>query len=171
MALSKRKTLALVPGLLKKIINEDMWRERVIQQTGELARFTSFADFLTGAPLAGLGEDIRMVRHVCVDDPEALDALDRVLQRPPSVHPAVDNIHSTERPSGTSSTRALRRLRKDRPDLHAKVLDGSLSPHAAMIEAGFRIRTITVPLDPVRAAATLRRYFDLNELIHAWEER
>ena len=32
----------------------------------------------------------------------------------------------------------LRRLRKDRPDIHARVLAGELSPHAGMIEAGFR---------------------------------
>lgn len=49
------------------------------------------------------------------------------------------------------------KLRKDRPDLHAQVLAGELSPHAAMVEAGFRKRTITVPLEP-GAAATLRRH-------------
>lgn len=31
----------------------------------------------------------------------------------------VDNIHTHERPSGTSKDAALRRLRKDRPDLDA----------------------------------------------------
>ena len=36
---------------------------------------------------------------------------------------------------------ALRRLRKDRPDIHARVLAGELSPHAGMIEAGFRKRS------------------------------
>jgi predicted DNA-binding ribbon-helix-helix protein len=29
-------------------------------------------------------------------------------------------------------------LRKDRPDLHARVLDGELTAHAAMVEAGAR---------------------------------
>jgi hypothetical protein len=33
---------------------------------------------------------------------------------------------------------ALARLRRDRPDIHARVLAGELSPHAGMIEAGFR---------------------------------
>jgi hypothetical protein len=42
------------------------------------------------------------------------------------------------RPTGTSRATALRRLRKDRPDIHARVLKGELSAHAAMIEAGFR---------------------------------
>ena len=34
----------------------------------------------------------------------------------------------TQKPDGNSSSAALRRLRKDRPDLHAKVLGGELSP-------------------------------------------
>jgi hypothetical protein len=42
------------------------------------------------------------------------------------------------RPDGTSAAAAHRRLRKDRPDLHARVLAGELSPNTAMIEAGFR---------------------------------
>jgi hypothetical protein len=41
-------------------------------------------------------------------------------------------------PTGTSAAAFLRRLRKDRPDIHARVLAGELSPHAGMIEAGFR---------------------------------
>ncbi len=75
----------------------------------------------------------------------------------------VDNIHSdssNSRPSGTSQTAALRRLRKDRPDLHAQVLAGDLTPHAAMVVAGFRKRTATVPaerLAHLEALAALRR--------------
>jgi hypothetical protein len=74
------------------------------------------------------------------------DAEDRANQRPAHVHIKrdVDNnetdIHV--RPSGISRAAALRRLRKDRPDIHARVLAGELSPHAGMIEAGFRKRTV-----------------------------
>jgi hypothetical protein len=39
---------------------------------------------------------------------------------------------------GNARQQALRRLRKDQPDLQAKVLAGELSPHAATIEAGLR---------------------------------
>src|SRR5262245_6274034 len=35
---------------------------------------------------------------------------------------------------GNSPSYALARLRKDRPDIHARVLAGELSPHAGMIE-------------------------------------
>jgi len=82
----------------------------------------------------------------------------------------VYNIHEVpieERPSGTSAKQALRRLRNQRPDLHSQVLAGEKSPHAAMIEAGFRKRSITVPLDVSDAARILARHFDVTELIRA----
>jgi hypothetical protein len=48
------------------------------------------------------------------------------------------DVHASERPSGNSRAAFLRRLRKDRPDIHARVLAGEISAHAGMIEAGFR---------------------------------
>ena len=50
------------------------------------------------------------------------------------------NVHI--RPSGNSRAAFLRRLRKARPDIHARVLAGELSPHAGMIEAGFRKKPV-----------------------------
>ena len=38
--------------------------------------------------------------------------------------------------------RLLRRLRKDRPDIHARVLAGELSPHGGMVAAGFRKKPV-----------------------------
>lgn len=61
----------------------------------------------------------------------------------------VDNIHSdyATRPSGTSSQRSSLRLSRQAPELHSRVLSGELSPHAAMIQAGFRKKTMTLPCD------------------------
>jgi hypothetical protein len=58
-------------------------------------------------------------------------------------------------PDGTSVASALRRLRKDAPALHARVLAGEISPHAAMVQAGFRKRAKSrarTPLDTLRRA-------------------
>ncbi len=55
-----------------------------------------------------------------------------------------DDTEKVTRPEGNTAAKALRRLRKERPDLHARVLAEELSPHAAMHEAGFRRRTLTV---------------------------
>src|SRR5208282_3228545 len=57
---------------------------------------------------------------------QAIDAEDRANQRPGKY------------PTGNSAANAIRRLRKDRPDIHTRVLAGELSAHAGMIEAGFR---------------------------------
>ena len=68
-----------------------------------------------------------------------------------------DNAQSCfepERSAGTSRRAGLRRLEKHRPDLYEAYLGGRVSVNAAMVEAGFRPRTVTVPLDPVRAART-----------------
>src|SRR5262245_40158765 len=73
------------------------------------------------------------------------DAADRLNLRPShrpkkaeSVYNGASNVHALERPSGNSRAAFIRRLRKDRPDIHARVLAGKLSPHAGMIEADFR---------------------------------
>jgi hypothetical protein len=73
------------------------------------------------------------VRRVISDDPETLDLLDQAMQRPSSIHAGVDIVNASERPQGNSSDRALRKLRTDAPELHADVLAGRLSAHAAMV--------------------------------------
>lgn len=83
----------------------------------------------------------------------------------------VDNIH-VERPSGTGRATALRRLRKEADsgnaeaaELRVKVLAGEMSPHAAMIEAGFRPKAISVPVGkPERVAAYLRKHMPREAL-------
>lgn len=161
--------LGVMPGLLRRVLNEDAWRERTVKRTGEIVSFSSFEEFVATPPLEGLGGDMRLLRNLVRDHNDVLDLIDRAVQKPAHVHRDSDNITVTPDPNdrGTSAAGALRRLRKDRPDLHARVLAGELSPHAAMIEAGFRPRTITVPLDPHRAARTLLRHFDLAELLEA----
>jgi hypothetical protein len=58
-------------------------------------------------------------------------------------------------PTGTSRAAALRRLRKDRPDIHARVLRGELTPNAGMIEAGFRKKPKSRKLSRVDRAKKL----------------
>jgi hypothetical protein len=148
--------LSNAPTLLRRLLSEGSWREFETVR-GETVRYNRFTEFVTTAPLKGLGTDIDLVRRIVKDDPEVLDLLDRSLQRPASAH-ALYNIQGSEAPTGTSREASLRRLRKDRPDLHAEVLEGSLSAHAAMVQAGFRRRTVSVPVDrPDAVAKTLRK--------------
>ena len=74
-----------------------------------------------------------------------------------------DIISSTQ--FGTDPDYAIRRLKRDRPDLAERVLLGELSPHQAAIQAGFRKRTLSIPIDdPDRIAATLRRHLTAEQL-------
>ncbi len=64
-----------------------------------------------------------------------LDLIDQARQRKHGGDRSkIDNIQLAA-PSGTSTEAALRRLRKDRPDLHQRVINKELSAHAGMIEA------------------------------------
>jgi hypothetical protein len=47
-----------VPGHIKRIIREDMWQERIVQATGELAEYDHFAEFVNDPPPKGLGRSL-----------------------------------------------------------------------------------------------------------------
>lgn len=69
---------------------------------------------------------------------------------------------------GTSSdtaTAIVRRLNRDRPDLAARVAAREISANAAAIEAGYRRRKVSVPVDdPSSIARSLRRYLTAEQL-------
>lgn len=143
-----KNTVAAIPGLVKRIIREGYWVERDVRVTREHVRFERFEQFVAATLPDGLGIDMATLKRLCRDDAEAVDLIDQATQQPPG-RPAkkesIDNVtHLKEGPDGNSKEQALRRLRKDRPDLHAEVIAGEKSPHAAMVEAGFRPKTVTV---------------------------
>ena len=87
---------------------------------------TLLASRLTVAPVAS---------PQCRNDLALLNWLDTAVQRPRgNPHLIVDNINNSQRPTGTSQQQALRKLRKDRPDLHSRVLSGEMSAHAGVDE-------------------------------------
>lgn len=77
----------------------------------------------------------------------------------PQILPIKPRDYSREAPTGTSVSYALRRLGKARPDLLDRIRSGELSPGKAMVEAGFKLRSITVDDDPERAGRRLLRHF------------
>lgn len=154
--------LGTVPDLLKRVLKEEMWREFVTQR-GEHVLHERFVDFIVARPLRGIGASVDLVRRIVEDDPEVLDLLDQALRgkhggdRKTSKK---DNI-TLDRPSsptGTSREYALRKLRVSAPELHAEVIAGNITAHAAMVEAGFRKRQVTVVVDePSSVAKTLKK--------------
>ena len=159
-----------VPDLVKRIIREEAWREFVTQR-GELVRHDRFVDFVTTPPLKGLGATMNLLKRICADDPEALDLIDQAMQQEHGGDRRSggfkrDNVtlETPRRQAGNSKDYALRKLRKDAPELHAEVLARRLSPHAAMVKAGFRPKTFTVRRDPESAARTLRKHMSPDDL-------
>ncbi len=173
--LDGERSLSNIPLLVKRIIKDEMWGEFYVDKTKQLVECASFMQFVTAQPMEGLGTSIEMLKRICAEDQEAFTLIDQVMKRRcgrPSkaenvdninINDPVDNINKVSRPAGTSRQRALRQLRESRPDLHAQVLKGKLSPHAAMIEAGFRKKTMTLQSDPVQAAQYLKRRFTKTE--------
>jgi hypothetical protein len=155
--------LGTVPALLKRVLADETWREFVTKR-GEHVEHERFADFVTTKPLRGLGSDVALVQRIVAGDKETLDLLDQALQRPVG-HPSIDdNIHN-RRTAGTSQRGALRRLRKDAPELHADVLAGRLSAHGAMVRAGFRPKTVTVPVTrPEAVAQSLLKHMTADDI-------
>jgi hypothetical protein len=168
-------TLKAIPETVRLLVDKGIWRERVEPQTGQVVTFYSFEEFVTAPPLEGLGSDIRQLKHLCRDDPGALDAIDRATvgghggdRKSEQIKSNNVTLEEALKPqTGNANTYALRKLRKDRPDLHKQVLAEEKTPHAAMVEAGFRQRTLTIPKDLEGAARRLAKHFDPDELCAA----
>lgn len=153
-----------VPDLLKRVLEEESWREFVTPR-GELVQHARFVDFVTTPPTRGIGASVDLVRRIVGNDTGALDLLDRALENPTGRPPASVDISNASRPTGTTQAASLRRLRKDAPSLHSEVLAGRLSAHAAMVQAGFRPKTISVPVSrPESIAAALRKHLGPDDL-------
>lgn len=72
----------------------------------------------------------------------------------------------TTKPRQATSAGIVRRLNRDRPDLAQAVAEGQLSANAAAIEAGFRRRKVSVPVDdPQSVLRTLRKHMTPEQLV------
>lgn len=137
--------LDAVPKLIKRIIRDELWRSFYCKPVLAQIEFATFEKYVVDDLPTGLGTTVQMLKNICRDDDEALSLIDKATQRKAgdwNTHPEpdviVDNVNNNIRPTGNTKDAALRRLRKDRADLHEKVIAGEISAHAAMIDAGFR---------------------------------
>jgi hypothetical protein len=162
---SGEQDLSTIPKLIRSLIKDDLWRRRLVEQKQEIVEFQRFPDFVQAPAPDGLGTTVETLKKFCqsAGDMEAVDLIDQAEQRKRGER-NVNNINVSPRPEGTSSARALRDLRKKRPDLHSRVIAKEISPHAAMVDAGLRIKTHTIPHEPARVAAAIRRHFTPAEV-------
>lgn len=72
--------------------------------------------------------------------------------------------HTFSRGTGQAAYNTAR-LERDRPDLHAQVMTGARSPHAAAIEAGFVKKRVIIPVERLeRYERALRRITELDPI-------
>ena len=152
-----RDGLATARSLVLVATRDAAWQEFAVPGTGATVRYRpgEFVRFVQAQPLEGLGMSLDALIALFHDDPLVIDAIDAAVQRKsgrPERAGTFDNIQGfvPPAPTGTSVAATIRRLRKDRPDLHELVLNGKLSAHAAAIEAGFPRRD--TPLDQLHKA-------------------
>jgi hypothetical protein len=155
--------LGTVPKALRRLLEEEAWREFTTSR-GEHVTYERFADFVATPPLKGLGADIALIERITAEDIITADLLDRALQNPVG-HPKSIGNNRPDRPEGTTKAKALRRLRKDAPELHSEVLAGRLSAHGAMVQAGYRPKTVTVSVTrPEAVAKSLLKYMSADDI-------
>ena len=151
--------LGTVPKALRRLLEQGAWREFTTSR-GEHVTHERFADFVTTAPLKGLGSDIALVERIVADDDSAAKLLRSALK-------GTNNISTRARMTehGTRRDYAIERLERDAPELHEEVLAGNLSAHAAMVQAGFRPKTVSVPVTrPEAVAKALRKHMTPSDL-------
>ena len=166
-----------------------MWRERIVTQTGEVATFKTFREFVEAYPPEGLHTDITFLIQLCnqFDDMEAVHLLSGVEAGPKHVSKGnqyalnsinvgddnnviITNIKKKRTSStGNSSAAAMRRLAKQAPEIHTEVMAGDLSVNAAMEKAGFRTPPFGVPREPVKAGKYLAERVDAEWMLACYD--
>jgi hypothetical protein len=152
----------LVPKQLQWILEKEVWKEC---QDKQGRPFASFEAFVTHKLWWGLESSIDDLLSYC-RKAEEVQKLIREQISPIAAHgdygrgrPKDRDNNIISKRQGTDQTYTLARLRRDRPDLAARVIAGELSANAAAIAAGFRRKTWTAPVEIEElAAAIARRY-------------
>jgi hypothetical protein len=153
----REHALKSAPGLLRRTLETGAWREF---NTPDRERVTHerFADFVTAEPFAGLGITVDYVRRIVADHAETTKLLRDALKSQGSRTDLRNNVSDVATRQGNDRSYALDRLEREAPELHAEVVAGNLSAHAAMVKAGFRPKTFTVRADrPDSVARALRK--------------
>jgi len=133
-------SLQNIPGLMALVLREELWRERRIR-TGEIVKHERFVDFLTVAPLEGLGEDPALIKRLLSDHPATLAAFEAACTGKHGTNQYTkkeDSSNPTIMKVDRGKAYTLRRLKRQHPVLFRKVTSGELTANQAAIQAGFR---------------------------------
>lgn len=161
-----------VPALLKRVIEEGLWRERFVQQSKQSTCFTSFKEFVETAPPEGLGTNIRTLQRLCADEPEILELLEQMRITAParrggdrrSAKFKRNNVPIEKNIRGNSSGYSMKRLHKHSQALYQRVLNGELTINQAMIACNLRQKSFYITKDIKKTAQSIRMHFTESEI-------
>jgi len=168
--------------LLKTIEEEHLYRDgSMLEGKQAFPTFQAYWEKKTGKSFDQWFELEQTYKYVCVFKPELLKGLYEMAKQakrrqenveddarakqvgPKHLHIPLDSDINEKDVTireyddrGNARTYALRRLAKDRPDLHAQCLEGTLTANAAMVQAGFRTKA---PSRRKTALERLRAYW------------
>jgi hypothetical protein len=162
---------------LRRIVHKQMWRE-FLEPTMGILRHETFTQYVTDF----LELDPKSLPYVIegTDNMEFADEVRTILRReePKLNGHGGARTPATEQDSGTTllqergTSYNVRRLKRDRPDLYQQVIDGTLTPNAAAIQAGFRRKVVKVRADDVdRAVTKLLEHYTPEQLLAAIAHR
>jgi hypothetical protein len=161
----------LVPAL-ERIIRTGNWREFEHPMRG-LTQYQSFADYCR--EWVGLSPEAVEALLNRTNNKAAAAQVRRMLrQELPAVAarpgPKPGDVRDTNNSEQDDATYVVARLKRDDPALAAQVIDGTITPNAAAIQAGIRHKYARIRTDDVgRAVGVLLKTYTRNELINALE--
>ena len=161
---------------------EEQYRE-VRETIGELAEVKAWEVVPPGRPYGSL--DAMLRAEIGIGEKEAISEIEKRAAKAKALDAAAPDLKPVGRPKQTENvgsensvtnikhhsnlndaSYAIRRLRKDRPDIHARVLGGEISAHAGMIEAKFRKKRPSKRKTPLEKILTLLLKLTPSELHH-----
>jgi len=170
--------LKSIPGLLRKVMEEEMWEEFYDDVDERNYHARDFLSFIKDKVPEGLGSSVLQLAGMCVNDKvlkgKILSAGNvEIKPGPPegnqnaakgeTTHATVMDGKATQ---GNTQTYALRKLEHDAPETFKKVMQGEISANAGMIEAGFRKKTATIEATPEGIARYIMRHMTPFERLY-----
>lgn len=162
-----------VPGLLKRVLEEQAWKERIVVATGEeFSGFSTLEECIQANPPKGLGASIELLRKIISDNVELLADFQAALRKPVGTNQYIEgfnNVKTLKPAMGNSKEYGLQKLADEgKIELLDQIKDGKISVNAAMKQAGYRRPRLSIYVDdPESAVKTLLTHASpefINEL-------
>lgn len=158
--------MSAMPGLVRRLLDEDAWRDFTAPNPVGHVHHERFSDFVAAEPPRGLGGRSSQLLALCGSDRDLSRRIQSLLQEEikpaaPAIHAGPGRGNKTERTTlglrSETAERHIRRLKRDDPELADRVVNGELSPYAAARQKGWKPPRIQVTT-PERTATHLRKH-------------